>query len=228
MTKRKRHCMASLTTFLAAACLAGTAMAQNAGTPSMNATAIQSAAAQAKPMTHAELLLIYSNQTWQWENGAGYFASGKRQFEGWSGSGASSSFAEGVWFLRESGIMCMRANWSTVNGAEEVVTCFQHRSDEDYIFQRRLPDGGWYLFGDLPRRTGHELEKFAPGNRLGEGMKAARDFVAGNATVDLSDPARAHDATKQIYRRNYELFKNAFCGSMRPSSQMQPVHPACI
>ena len=85
-----------------------------------------------------------------WEDGAGYFGTRDRTFIAWTNEAPTASYADGSWQLTDRGLLCFSAFWRAVNGGRQARTCFEHRADDKRIYQRRLPRGGWYVFGHLP------------------------------------------------------------------------------
>ncbi len=141
------------------------------------------AAADSRALTIAEVRDIYESRTWQWEDGAGYFDGRTRAFTSWVGEGDTASYAEGEWFLAETGRMCFRATWSAVDGSAKAVTCFDHRGDGERIFQRRAPDGEWYVFAHAPPQEGDEILKLRYGDLV-------RENYERNRAVVLASPVR--------------------------------------
>lgn len=127
-------------------------------------------AAAAIPLTPQELYRLYSNHTWVWGDGAGYFSTKplepQREWEfwAWSGEGESASYGNGYWFLLDQGRLCFRAIWVASAGQAEAVTCFGHRQKEGVIFQRKEPNGEWYVFKNTPPAQGDASEDLRPGD----------------------------------------------------------------
>ncbi len=149
---------------LAAVAVAGMSTAMLAAAPASASTSINKAARAAEPMSFQEVYSIYANKTWNWGNGAGYFPAKKRAFEAWSGYGRNASYGEGRWFATSSGNMCMKATWTSRDGAAPATTCFAHRKDGNTIYQRKLPDGDWYRFQTDPPRRSNEISKLKSGD----------------------------------------------------------------
>jgi hypothetical protein len=219
--------LASFFTYQAFAADFATAPSADVVTPPSE-EAVQRAAMRATPLSLRETRDIYSNHTWQWENGAGYYAAEKRQFKGWSGSGMESSYTDdGIWFLKDDGIMCMRATWDAVSGPVMVASCFEHRADDNYYYQRSLPGGNWYIFGTLPEQTGFEMDKLQPGERLGEGMQQTQAYIKQNAAPYRSVTSSSQLSANQISQYSYETMTAEFCNALKQYGDMKIEHPAC-
>lgn len=119
-----------------------------------------------EPLSIRSMQRIYGNRTWIWDDGAGFLDARDRTFVAWTGSGADASYADGNWFMTQTGNLCFRANWASASGAGVAATCFEHRTDGSRIFQRRQPDGEWYVFADSPIRPDDEINKLRPGNAV--------------------------------------------------------------
>lgn len=133
-------------------------------------------AKETRLLTTDELYRIYSNRSWIWDDGAGYFQVAGRKFTAFTGSGRTGSYAEGRWFLTSEGRACFRATWFAAAGNAPALTCFEHRTDGSTISQRRLPDGEWYIFAHDPPQAGDEILKLKTGDRVAKG--SARNRLA--------------------------------------------------
>jgi hypothetical protein len=100
----------------------------------------------AKPMSSAELYRLYNQNSWMWKAGAGYFSTKARRFTAWSLEDGVPSFGIGRWFITEPGKLCFNADWHKRTGTATAITCFSHREKGGLIYQRREPDGQWYVF----------------------------------------------------------------------------------
>jgi len=127
---------------------------------------------ETRPLTVEDIHDLYGNRTWLWDDGAGYFdGGGRRRFTAFSGSGATGSYADGRWYARDPGRACFTARWFASDGNGVATTCFEHKSDGQTIWQRRLPNGQWYVFGHVPPRPGDEMLKLEPGDRVAAGYE---------------------------------------------------------
>ena len=122
------------------------------------------AAKSATPLTTEELFQLYSNRSWIWKDGAGYFPSKQRRFISATGRGRAGSYAVGRWFLTDPGKLCFKAKWYAKDGAASAQTCFSHRKKGGLVFQKREPDGEWYVFKNRPTKAGDEYRKVRPGD----------------------------------------------------------------
>lgn len=165
---------------LAAAVLAGPAMA--AATP----VAETELPAGTTPLSAAELYTLYHDKSWQWADGAGRMDSVDRRFTGWVDGDKGKSWAEGRWLITDSGRMCLKANWHSDQGVVPAQTCFAHRAGDGTIYQKKEPDGGWYVFRHVEGRDDDEARKLV-----------SADLVSGR--LDELKPARrpSQPAAKQ-------------------------------
>lgn len=138
---------------------------------------VAQAAERGRPLTVTELLQVYEGRTWRWTDGAGYFDPAKRIFASWVRSGPAASYAEGAWFLTETGRMCFRATWTSIEGSGDALTCFEHRTDGERLLQQRLPDGDWYVFAHRPPQAGDEILKLWRGDYVYRNVERNRQTV---------------------------------------------------
>ena len=110
-------------------------------------------------MTAAELHMLYSNKSWQWSDGAGRMDAENRRFTAVSGSGEQSTWAVGRWSVTDAGRLCFIADWHSQSGVVPGRTCFLHVIDNDTIYQRKEPSGGWYIFKHAQPEAGDEFKK---------------------------------------------------------------------
>jgi hypothetical protein len=133
---------------------------------------IARAAQTAAPLSNEALYQLYNSRSWHWKDGAGHFSVKQRRFTAWSGSGKSASFGVGTWFLTEPGKLCFKADWVAKDGKAGEITCFSHRQKAGVVFQKREPDGEWYVFKHARARRGDEITKLRSGDivspRLGK------------------------------------------------------------
>lgn len=165
---RSRHGVRMLAMVAAAAtALAGSAYAasQNSEVPS-----------EARTMTAVEIHELYRNKSWQWEHGAGQMKDVGRQFSAWAEGEKGESWAEGRWVITNTGRMCLDAVWHMDNGRVPAKTCFSHMIDDGTVYQKREPDGGWYVFRHAKPQSSDEASKLVAvdlvSGRL-QGMKAS-------------------------------------------------------
>ncbi|WP_311029549.1 DUF995 domain-containing protein [Mesorhizobium koreense] len=152
------------------------AIAGCTGLGSLNAAAatkskVSLAAEKATPLTTDELFRLYANRSWLWKDGAGYFPSKQRRFIAATGQGRKSSYGDGIWFLTSPGKLCFRATWYAKSGSAPALTCFSHREKNGVIYQKREPNGEWYVFRNRPTRAGDEYRKLRRGDYVSSKLK---------------------------------------------------------
>ncbi|MBX4959135.1 DUF995 domain-containing protein [Rhizobium lentis] len=111
------------------------------------------------PLSAYELYRIYGDRTWTWDTGGGRFFEEGRRFVAWVNDKGKQSFAEGKWVVDDLGQLCMRATWTNAEGAARASTCFGHRKIGKTIYQRRQPNGNWYVFRHPSVRQDDEFRK---------------------------------------------------------------------
>jgi len=114
------------------------------------------------PLSAYELYRIYGDRTWTWGTGGGHFFDDGRRFVAWTNDKGKQSFAEGRWVVDDFGQLCMRATWTNAEGAGRASTCFGHQKIGKVIYQRRQPDGNWYVFRHATARDDDEFRKLIP------------------------------------------------------------------
>jgi hypothetical protein len=140
---------ALLTTLLAAS-LAGTGVARSE----------ESAAPEkARPVTAAELYVMYAGKTWQWGEGGGYFGVEGREFRARTVGADGVTTANGRWRITDSGRLCFKATWVNSTGKYPGNTCFDHVELGGAIYQRKLPAGEWYVFKHANTKPEDEYSK---------------------------------------------------------------------
>ncbi|HEY9212293.1 MAG TPA: DUF995 domain-containing protein [Ancylobacter sp.] len=130
-------------------------------------------AASAAPLTSSELYQLYSNKSWVWPDGSGYFSSNQRRFIAVAGTGSTASYAVGRWFLSHPGKLCFRARWYARIGHGMDTTCFSHRVKDGVVFQKREPDGVWYVFKHASTNNSDEYAKLRRGDYVSAGFPKA-------------------------------------------------------
>ena len=176
VTKCMKHMALPIAAILATLALAG-CQDRGPGAVKGNSTIAREALA-AEPLSIRDLQRIYGNRTWTWDEGAGFLNARDRTFTAWTGSGPNASYADGNWFMTPTGNLCFRANWASVTGEGVAATCFEHRTDGARIFQRRQPDGEWYVFADSPIQPDNEINKLRPGDAVFSRYERNRAEVA--------------------------------------------------
>ncbi|MDW6023472.1 DUF995 domain-containing protein [Mesorhizobium sp. BAC0120] len=164
--------------------LALVAIGSSMGMASYAAAAPQSketiAARSATPLTTDELFQLYSNRSWLWKDGAGYFLSKQRRFIAATGRGSAGSYGVGRWFLTDPGKLCFKADWHAKSGSAPALTCFSHRKKGGVVFQKREPDGEWYAFKNAPIKAGDEYRKLRPGDYVSASLKKIQSRLSAS------------------------------------------------
>ncbi|MCZ4094247.1 DUF995 domain-containing protein [Sinorhizobium psoraleae] len=140
-----------------AAAIGATASVAEAATRRVNAQ-------NAMPLTHDELYRLYSQKSWIWKAGAGYFSVRQRRFTAWSKENGRPSYGVGRWFITGPGKLCFKAEWHAKDGSAPATTCFSHRRQGSLILQKREPNGEWYVFKNVPAKPDDEFAKLRRGN----------------------------------------------------------------
>lgn len=135
------------------------------------------AATAGRTLTTEELQGIYENRTWLWDDGAGYFNGPTGPFTAAARLGRKEFYAEGDWFIKKPGRMCFQATWSAADGSADALTCFDHRRDEQRIYQRRAPFGEWYVFSHVPPVVGDEILELRSGDYVRRTFGRNRDAI---------------------------------------------------
>jgi len=117
----------------------------------------------ARYMTGQELFELYVGKTWRWGEGGGYFGA-KGMFRARTYDATGVTDGGGTWGVNDKGRMCFRAVWTAASGVAKANTCFDHVLLEGNIYQRRTPDGAWYVFRHATPKDNDEYAKLVRGN----------------------------------------------------------------
>jgi hypothetical protein len=120
----------------------------------------------ATPVSASELKAIYGDKTWLWKTGAGRFDTRDDQFSAFTREPGKESIGVGRWDVDDNGKLCIRATWYAASGDGGAATCFGHVKIGATIYQRRYPDGHWYVFRHAPQRAGDEARKLVSNNTV--------------------------------------------------------------
>lgn len=150
------------------------------GTVAASAAPSAATIKQAKPLSNDDLYRLYSQRSWIWKDGAGYFAVPQHRFSAWSGNGKAASYGVGSWFIADAGRLCFRADWHARSGTAPALTCFSHLRKGNVIFQKREPKGDWYVFANAPVRKGDEVTKLRRGDYVVAKLNRVEDRLARN------------------------------------------------
>lgn len=137
--------------------------------------------AGARAMTALELYKLYRDKSWRWENGAGMMTDVNRRFSAWSDGEKGKTWAEGRWVITETGLLCLKATWHTDKGAFPAKTCFSHRVASGAIYQKREPNGRWYVFRHATPRKEDEASKLVATDLVSQ----QRDIIQAALGVPL-------------------------------------------
>lgn len=120
-------------------------------------------AANERPLSQSELRAIYANKSWFWKDGVAYFA-GSGRFEARTGSKKSPNTVKGGWAAYKNGKICFSGDWKTGEWKSFDSTCFLHKMVDGHIYQKRMPEGDWYIFKHAKTRKTDEYRKVVVGN----------------------------------------------------------------
>nr|WP_280114221.1 DUF995 domain-containing protein [Microvirga sp. BSC39] len=118
-----------------------------------------------RDLTVWEVTQLYSDRTWVWSEGGGYFAPDGSFYAAVGSDAPSSYLARGKWQTGSSGEMCFQALWNGQSGKSVERTCFYHKMDQGKILQKKGDTGTWYVFKGSPGRK-FEFDKVLPGDRM--------------------------------------------------------------
>ncbi|URQ75901.1 MAG: DUF995 domain-containing protein [Candidatus Ochrobactrum gambitense] len=110
-------------------------------------------------MTPFEIYTLYRDKNWQWADGSGQMQITDRRFTARVDGEKGKAWAEGRWMITKTGLMCLKADWHTDQGKFPVKTCFSHRIGDGVVYQKREPDGVWYVFRHADGRADDEARK---------------------------------------------------------------------
>jgi hypothetical protein len=146
----------------------------------IGAAASTAAAPTAKttPLTAGEIHALYGQKSWIWKEGAGYFSVRERRFTAWSKENGKPSYGIGRWFIPEPGKLCFRADWHAEDGSAPATTCFSHVKRSNVIYQKREPDGEWYVFKHRRARADDEFAKLRRGNYVSDRLEAFQTRIS--------------------------------------------------
>lgn len=121
----------------------------------------QSVPQNAEPLSASELKELYSDRTWRWDDGAGYFAP-EGEFHAITDGQDGHDYTIGTWNTAAQGRLCFKGKWNSMDDSGEVTTCFSHVQADGTVYQRAEPDGEWTVFRS-PDEAG-EYARFAQGD----------------------------------------------------------------
>ena len=122
--------------------------------------------AMSAPLGAAEVADIYSDKTWRWEDGAGYFGRGG-EFKAWSTDDTGTpGYGTGRWTSDDAGRLCFNATWQYGSNSTQVSECFGHRRADGALYQRVEPTGEWYAFRSQPIQPDDEINRIMAGDEV--------------------------------------------------------------
>jgi len=137
-------------------------------------TASELVPAGSRSMNAGEIEDIYSDHTWDWTTGAGYFGP-EGEFQAWfRDEYRRPGSATGRWTASDGGLLCFEAPWRSVGGSWHDKRCFRHRVVDGTIYQRAEPAGEWYVFKSDPLEPDDEIKKLTQGNQVEEKIRQMR------------------------------------------------------
>lgn len=122
-----------------------------------------------RPLSAWEVVDLFRGKTWVWKDGGAFFDGQPRQYLAYKGEGAAATVAIGRWKVASDGTLCTSATWTFSQGNKEVTDCFDHLARDGAIFQRKKPDGQWYVLRPAPGQPG------SPALVAGDSTKGKRD-----------------------------------------------------
>ncbi|WEX74977.1 DUF995 domain-containing protein [Sinorhizobium numidicum] len=131
-----------------------------------------------RPMTGAEVYMIFRGKSWKWANGAGRMQDEGRRFTAWTQSDTDASWAEGRWILTDSGQLCLKADWHSQTATSRDKTCFSHRILGSTIYQKREPAGEWYVFKHSKPAQSDEFNKLVKEDLVEAKLPIIQNFIA--------------------------------------------------
>lgn len=124
----------------------------------------QSVPQDAQPLGSSELRELYSDRTWEWEDGAAYFAP-DGDFQAVTAGGDTE--ATGSWNTRSGGRVCFRGIWRSEGSEEDLTHCFEHVAADGKIWQRRAtPGAAWTVFRSADDDANEVYASFEQGDRV--------------------------------------------------------------
>lgn len=128
----------------------------------------------ARPMTAAELYMLYHGKSWRWPDGAGRMQNNDRRFSAWVDGTSGQSWAEGRWTVSDAGRLCFDATWHATNGQFPAKTCFVHRIYDGTIYQKRETGGEWFVFRHPVTKETDEAAKLIADDLVSQRLEAMK------------------------------------------------------
>jgi hypothetical protein len=115
-----------------------------------------------RPLSRKEVAALYEGKSWLWSDGIGYFGP-KGKFIASAGSGNNRVTVSGEWVASDGGKLCFAGTWKAKSGRRFERICLLHKTKDGQVYQRRLPEGEWYVFRHDPEKAGDQ--KLVTGDR---------------------------------------------------------------
>lgn len=144
--------------------------------PAHGADEVAAAAMSGRPLSTAEVESLFNDFTWRWKDGAGYFRA-NNDFLAWTRTEAVTNYAEGTWSVTKPGRLCFNATWYSPKVSKDARTCFEHRTTEKIIYQRKLPNGDWYIFSHIPGQPDDEAQNLKKGDQISKDYRVSKEQV---------------------------------------------------
>ena len=119
-------------------------------------------AANERALSRQELRALYANKSWFWKDGVAYFDRSGR-FVARTGSKKDPNSVNGGWGAYKNGKICFSGDWKSGEWKSFDSTCFLHKEVNGHIYQKRLPEGDWYIFKHAKTRKNDEYRKIVAG-----------------------------------------------------------------
>ena len=124
--------------------------------------------AGAVALTAPELHALYGDKTWKWGEGGAFFERELRSFKARTVKAAGGgSTALGRWRITDAGELCIIADWMTATATSSAVTCWDHAQVKGDVYQRKLPNGVWYVFKHAVTEPGDQFNKLVREDLVG-------------------------------------------------------------
>ena len=135
---------------------------------------------------------LYSDKTWEWENGHAYFAP-DGTFQAAIGSNQSGV---GTWYSAGKGKICFRAKWTSPDGPGPIKKCWKHAGDDQKRLWQAPLDGGFRLKWELFNNE----EQLKPGNVY----KSKFDYASADKSKIDGRPLRNDELIKLYYGKTWK------------------------
>lgn len=131
-----------------------------------------------RPLKAEAVRKLFSGKTWLWQGGGGYLDPDGRFIAVVGTDAASGAYAEGKWEVNEKGQLCHSEEWRSRSGSSNASTCYTHHAWGNGIYQRKDPDGTWYVFRHARSRNTDPANNLVQGNRIADQVRQVQTAVA--------------------------------------------------